>query len=67
MVQTLCYLVTIVTCLDFQQYVSFLFTTGMDLGSGNPAGMLPNMPGYNFENFEDDVSKESGDLTVDAG
>lgn len=25
------------------------------------------MPGYNFDGFDDDVSKESGDLTVDAG
>jgi hypothetical protein len=35
----------------------------MDLASTNNAGILPN---YNFEHFEDEVSKESNDLTVDA-
>ena len=39
----------------------------MDLGPNPPPGMLSSMSEYNFENFEDDVSKESGDLTVDAG
>ena len=38
----------------------------MDLGPNHPSGMLPTMSGYAFENFEDEVSKESGDLTVDA-
>ncbi|XP_064645730.1 high mobility group protein 20A-like isoform X2 [Lineus longissimus] len=35
----------------------------MDLGSAGNTGILPN---YNFEHFEDEVSKESNDLTVDA-
>ena len=49
----------------------------LNVGGGNPGGILnvacnnsagihTNMAAYNFENFDDDVSKESGDLTVDA-
>lgn len=38
----------------------------MDLGANPSSAMLSNMSSYNFENFEDDVSKESSDLTVDA-
>ena len=37
----------------------------MDLGPNTSAGMLSNMPAYNFESFDDEVSKESNDLTVD--
>ena len=39
----------------------------MDLGASSGGSILSNMGGYNFENFDDDVSKESNDLTVDAG
>lgn len=41
----------------------------MDLGPSASATMLAGMSGISvqFQNFEDDVSKESNDLTVDSG
>lgn len=40
----------------------------MDLGPRASATMLAGMSGLGqFHNFDDDVSKESNDLTVDAG
>ncbi len=38
----------------------------MDLGGSNTGSILPSITSYNFEPFEDEVSKESGDLSVDA-
>ena len=42
----------------------FLSCSSMDLSSATPSGMLA--PSYNFEAFEEEVSKDSGDLTVDS-
>ena len=41
----------------------------MDLGPNASITMLSSMSGLkaNLENYDDDVSKESNDLTVDAG
>ncbi|XP_013415091.1 high mobility group protein 20A [Lingula anatina] len=38
----------------------------MDLGTNSSSGILPNVSAYNFDNFDDEVSKEGSDLTVDA-
>ena len=38
----------------------------LNVTCSNSTGMDTNMATYSFENFDDEVSKESGDLTVDA-